>query len=144
MSNGSQRVSAVAMSYRQDDFWTETDLATTYFEGGWYLIVVWTGFRLWVIWNVVGAIRQIRDSKIFLVAAGLVGFVIVTGLMGTLGIQPPLAIWFWLAVGLVFVLAHHDRLDSRPQPPGEFGRQIRPLRAGLRWVARRERTLRRS
>lgn len=126
MSNGSDRISRTAKSYRQDEFWTETDLSTTFFEGGWCLIFGWIGFRIWVVWNVVKAVRQIRDSRVFLIAAGLTGFAVIQGIMGTLGIQPPLAIWFWMAVGLVFTLAHHDRALASMMAPGMLVHQPPP------------------
>jgi hypothetical protein len=37
MSNGSEKLSPYAAKWRSDN-WTETDQATTFFEGGWYLV----------------------------------------------------------------------------------------------------------
>lgn len=135
MSNGSQRLSQVAAAVRADGTWTETDLATTYYEGGVYLLLVWMSFRIWVLVVTFKLVLRIRDTVLYLVATGLFGYIAITAVLGTLGIQPPLAIWFWLAVGLVFVLAHHDNLGSPAPLPGRSGLHLRPLPPALRWMA---------
>jgi hypothetical protein len=109
MSNGSAKLSDYAASWRKDGTWTETDQATTLFEGGWYLILVWYGFRFWVIVHCLALIFTVRRLEFRLAACFAWGFVLVIGVTGTLSIQPPLAIWWWLAVGLITCLAHFDR-----------------------------------
>jgi hypothetical protein len=109
MSNGSDKLSAYAAKWRGDGFWTETDQATTFFEGGWYLIFVWYGFRLWVIAHTLMLVFKIYSMDFRLIACFAWGFIFIIGITGTLGIQPPEAIWWWLAVGLVICLQGFDR-----------------------------------
>jgi hypothetical protein len=109
MSNGSDKLSDYAAEWRSGGFWTETDQATTLFEGGWYLMFVWYGFRFWVIIYSLVQVRKLRHLEFRLVSCFASGFILVTGIMGTLAIQPPLAIWWWLAVGLATCLGHFDR-----------------------------------
>jgi hypothetical protein len=110
MSNGSEKLSAYAAAWRSTGFWTESDQATTLFEGGWYLIWVWYGFRLWVIFYSFTLLLQIRAMESRLVACFTMGYILVIGVVGTLAIQPPLAIWWWLAVGLMTCLFQFDRM----------------------------------
>jgi hypothetical protein len=129
MSNGSDKLSAYAARWRSSGFWTETDQASTFFEGGWYLIFVWYGFRFWIILHTLATVLKIRFLEFRFVACFAWGFVFIIGIMGTLGIQPPLAIWWWLAVGLITCLGHFDRErpkemtqvkpDSQPVPNRE-------------------------
>jgi hypothetical protein len=114
MSNGSEKLSNYAATWRSNTYWTETDQATTFFEGGWYLIVVWYGFRLWVVIYCFRIGLKLRRSESRFFVCFVLGYIMVMGLMGTLAIQPPLAIWWWLAVGLVTCLFHFDRV----QPTG--------------------------
>jgi hypothetical protein len=107
MSNGPEKFSAYAASWR-GGFWTESDQATTLFEGGWYLVLVWNGLRLWVIIYSLKQVLKINDLEIRLAACFPLGFVIVMGVVGTLAIQPPLAIYWWLAVGIVTWLSYLD------------------------------------
>jgi hypothetical protein len=109
MSNGSDKLSGYAADWRRGGFWTETDQATTLFEGGSYLIFVWYGFRFWVIIHCFGLIFKIRHLESRVVACFAWGFVFIMGVTGTLAIQPPLAIWWWFAVGLINCLTHVDR-----------------------------------
>jgi hypothetical protein len=109
MSNGSDKISLYAATLRSGGNWTETDAATTYYEGGWYLMFVWYGFRLWVIVHSVAQVRKLHLLEFRLVACCAAGFVLIIGVTGTLAIQPPLAIWWWLAVGLITCLVHFDR-----------------------------------
>jgi hypothetical protein len=109
MSNGSDKLSAYAAEWRSNGFWTETDQATTFFEGGWYLVFVWYGFRFWVIIYSVALVRKLECLELRLVACFAAGFILVTGVVGTLAIQPSLAIWWWLAVGLISCIANFDR-----------------------------------
>jgi hypothetical protein len=119
MSNGAEKLSAYARVQRREGYWTETDWLTTLFEGGIYLMFVWYGFRLWVIaYTMTGFMRRIR-GKLVLAAAFCQGFIIVQGIVGTLGIQPPLAIWFWMAVGISTLFAlkcEEEDAEKSPVP----------------------------
>ncbi len=121
MSNGSEKLSDYAASWRSGGFWTETDQSTTFFEGGWYLIFVWYGFRLWVVLYCLGLGLKLRRSESRFLVCFVLGYIMVMGLMGTLSIQPPLAIWWWLAVGLVICLFHFDQA----QPTGSRSIHLR-------------------
>lgn len=112
MSNGSDKVSDYAAQWRSNGFWTETDQATTFFEGGWYLVVVWYGFRCWVIFLCLTRVLKLRRLEFRIAACFAWGFVAIIGLTGTLAVQPPLAIWWWLAVGLITCLGRFDREPS--------------------------------
>ena len=103
MSNGSEKLSSYAYTWRRGGFWTETDYSTTLFEGGIYLMLVWYGFRLWVIAHTTRRILRGIKGDYAIPAVFCQGFIILEGAMGTLGMQPPLAIWWWLAVGLVML-----------------------------------------
>jgi len=99
MSNGSDQISGYASSYRSQGIWTETDFSTTLFEGGIYLIFVWYSFRYYIIVQIIKRFLSGTRGELAASAAFSVAFVITTGINGTLGIQPPIAIWWWLAVG---------------------------------------------
>jgi hypothetical protein len=119
MSNGSGLISPYAARWRANVGWGETDLANTLFEGGYYLVCVWMAFRLFIVAFVLQRVWALRDPQLVTAGCLAAGFVVVEGTMGALGIQPPLAIWFWLAVGTVLAL---EQLDRRPEPelsPGE-------------------------
>jgi hypothetical protein len=103
MSNGSELISNYASHVRYS-MWTETDFATTLFEGGLYLIIVWYAFRWYVILQAIRRFIEMGGDQLTLPAAFCVGFIITVGLTGTLAIQPPVAIWFWLAVGTALLL----------------------------------------
>lgn len=114
MSNGSDRISDYARSIRAGGFWTETDLATTMFEGGLYLMVVWNAFRLAVMLLCLKWFLRIKNPRRTAAAAFALAFVLINGTLGTLGIQPPLAIWWWIMVGVVASLYRIDALSQRP------------------------------
>ena len=99
MSNGSDAISEYSRSFRAQE-WTETDVATTYFEGGTYLIFVWYGFRFFIIYQTTRRFLMQVSRNLLLPAAFCQSYVILVGLTGTLGMQPPTAIWWWLSVGL--------------------------------------------
>ena len=110
MSNGADKLSAYAYHWRYfPKSWTETDLATTLFEGGWFLIILWNGFRLWVIGYSLAIVLKLRHAEFRVLGCFALGFVLVVGITGTLSIQPPLSIWWWMAVGLITCLSHFDR-----------------------------------
>ena len=104
MSNGSDTLSHYAAGWRSGGAWTETDFATTLFEGGYYLMVVWYGFRYFVIYQTARRFLRGVQGDLAISAAFCLGYVIVVGFTGTLGIQPPVAIWWWLGVGTSLVL----------------------------------------
>jgi hypothetical protein len=112
MSNGSDKLSGYAAQWRSGGFWTETDQATTFFEGGWYLILVWYGFRCWVIFHTLAMVLKLRSQEFRIIACFAWGYVAIIGVNGTLAIQPSESIWWWLAVGLITCLVCFER---RPQ-----------------------------
>jgi len=109
MSNGSEKLSSYAAGWRNSGFWTETDQGTTFFEGGWYLVAIWYGFRFWVILETLLMVLKLRSSDARIAAGFAWGFILVIGVTGTLAIQPPLAIWWWLAVGLILCLRRLEK-----------------------------------
>jgi hypothetical protein len=125
MSNGSDKLSAYAAQWRSSGFWTETDQATTFFEGGWYLVLVWYGFRFWVIGKCLVLVLKLRNLEFRLMACFAWGFILIIGVTGTLAIQPPMAIWWWLAVGLISCLGHFDR-----EPPEKITKSKADLKPG--------------
>ena len=112
MSNGTDKFSNYAAVIRSEGFWTETDPATVVYEGGIYLIVIWYGVRLVVIlWGLVVVLR-IRDPALAAAGAFCWGPLVVIGFLGTLSIQPPLSIWWWVDFGLILCLREFDQ-ESR-------------------------------
>jgi hypothetical protein len=103
MSNGSADISPYARTFRLEG-WTETDFASTLFEGGPYLIFVWYAFRYYIIFTTTRRFLFQTKKDYFLPGAFCQAFVILVGLTGTLGIQPPIAIWWWLGVGLSTIM----------------------------------------
>jgi hypothetical protein len=121
MSNGSEMLSPYALQTRAYG-WTETDLATTLFEGGIYLIFVWYAFRAYVIYQVFRRYLGLRGEELSVPCAFCVAFVIILGVSGTLAIQPPIAIWFWLSVGTALIIWWKS-IESKSAPadgPGEM------------------------
>ena len=119
MSNGSDKLSAYAAQWRASGFWTETDQATTFFEGGWYLVLVWYGFRFWIVFRTLTLVLRLRRMDFRIAACFAWGFIAIIGLTGTLALQPQEAIWWWLAVGFIPCLSGFDRmhiLAGHPQP----------------------------
>lgn len=108
MSNGSDQISFYAAGIRAGGFWTESDFASSIWEGGLYMVVVWYGFRLMFIVMCFKVWNSMRSPVLVSCCSFLLGYVIIIGLIGTIGIQPPLAIWWWLAVGSVFALKGFD------------------------------------
>ncbi len=112
MSNGSQQLSPYARGWRERGTWGEADLPNTLFEGGWWLVLTWMGLRIYIIVICLSTCARLRASKYHLAACAACGYIVVTGLTGALGIQPPHSIWFWLAVGLVFTLSRMHRWEA--------------------------------
>lgn len=108
MSNGADRISNYANNVREN-FWTETDMATTFWEGGLYLGVLWYGFRLLCVAFCVQQWLGIREPKLASAAAVPLAYVVVQGVLAQLGMQPPLAIWWWMGIGIVLFLAYLER-----------------------------------
>ena len=98
MSNGSSTFSPYAAEWRARK-WMETDFSSTLFEGGYYLAIIWYGFRLYVI--LVTTHRFLKDVSVAYTvpAAFTQAFVLLIGVLGTLAIQPPVAVWWWTGVG---------------------------------------------
>ena len=117
MSNGVQNFSSYAAEIRSGGVWGETDLANTVLEGGLYLVVIWMAFRVFVIMICLRLFIGLQSPRCIYSCAFAVAFVVINGVMGTLGIQPPLAIWWWLAVGAVLLFAGYEsfHLQSRSQ-----------------------------
>lgn len=123
MSNGSQQLSHYAASWRLTAGWTETDYATTLFEGGLYLIMLWYAFRYFVIYKTTIRFLSGIGSDLIVPAAFCQGYVILQGFTATLGIQPPSAIWWWLAVGMstVFWWKSAEAPEGAIDPPAAPG-----------------------
>jgi hypothetical protein len=139
MSNGSQSLSDYSKNFRIASGWTETDFATTLVEGGPYLMVVWYAFRYFIIFQTTRRFLFQTNKDLFVPAAFCQAYVILVGLTGTLGIQPPIAIWWWMSVGLSTILAFHPsvrvrcgagrRDRARPAAPARpCPRDVRPRR----------------
>jgi hypothetical protein len=111
MTNGVQNVSSYASLIRSK-IWTETDFATIVWEGGVYLIFVWYGFRLFIVFYSFRLWYSIRNNNYSNSAAFLIAYIIIIGLTGTLSLQPPLAIYFWISFGAVISLKRFDQYDN--------------------------------
>jgi hypothetical protein len=116
MTNGSAQISSYASKIRSNGFWTESDVDTTLWEGGGYLAILWYGMRIYVIWYCYKLWRAIRNRNTAKAVSFLFASVLITGVTGTLSIQPPLAIWWWLTIGVIIALRDQDvyeRLSSK-------------------------------
>ncbi|SEG18541.1 hypothetical protein [Flavobacterium urumqiense] len=111
MTNGVQNISSYANLMRSD-IWTENDFSTIVWEGGVYLIFVWYGFRLFIVFYSFRLWYSIRNNNYSNSAAFLIAYIIITGLTGTLSIQPPLAIYFWITFGAIISLKRFDQYDN--------------------------------
>ena len=132
MSNGSEAISTYSKNFRIASGWTETDFATTLVEGGPYLMLVWYAFRYYIIFETTRRFLFQTSKALFLPGAFCQGYVILVGLTGTLGIQPPIAIWWWLGVGLSTILwwrsVHPLEDDGTPVKAAEPLKPVRPSR----------------
>ncbi|MCE0497503.1 MAG: hypothetical protein LV481_06100 [Methylacidiphilales bacterium] len=104
MSNGSPSFSTYAAHDRDLYGWTESDFASTLFEGGFYLVLVWYGFRYYVIFQTTQRLLADVHEDLSLPASFSQATVILLGIVATLGIQPPIAIWWWMSVGASLLL----------------------------------------
>jgi hypothetical protein len=141
MSNGSDSISPYARSFRSLGIWEETDFATTLFEGGIYLIIVWYAFRYYIVFATTRNFLMHTRSDLFLPAAFCQADIILVGLTATLGLQPPIAIWWWLGVGLSTVLwwrsLHplEEAVAVAPPRPTKTGMKPMPAPAAIEAVA---------
>jgi hypothetical protein len=110
MTNGADKVSSYANFIRATT-WTETDFSTILWEGGIVLLVVWYGFRLFIIFFACKIYQSIRKKQYSMPAAFLLAYIIVEGLIGTLTIQPPIAIYFWLCLGALICIQQFDEYE---------------------------------
>ncbi|WP_028374512.1 hypothetical protein [Leeuwenhoekiella sp. MAR_2009_132] len=108
MTNGADKVSNYANKIRSKVAWTETDFYTTSWEGGLYLIILWYAFRIAIIFKCFGVWRSLKFKKFTLAGSFLLAYILVTGLIGSLSIQPPLSIYWWISIGLIFVIKYLD------------------------------------
>jgi len=108
MSNGAEKISEYAYQVRLK-MWTETDLSTTFWEGGLYLALVWYGFRLYIIYMAYKIWKRMHMVNYFSAASFLLAYIIINGITGTLALQPPLSIWWWMAVGAMITIKSLDR-----------------------------------
>lgn len=130
MSNGVQVFSDYAASLRTQVGWGETDMGNTILEGGLYLVILWKGFRLYIIYCCWKAYNRIHSQLSILPAAFFLSHIVLEGINGTLAIQPPLAIWFWISVGsllLIYGLELQKLKESRKRAsasPNDFQTQL--------------------
>jgi hypothetical protein len=104
MSNGSSQISSYASGIRDHGFWTEGDVPTTFWEGGLYLGLVWYGFRLSLVLLCFRLWRAIKNDVFASAASVPLAYVTIHGLTAQLGMQPPLSVWLWMAVGIILCL----------------------------------------
>ncbi len=104
MTNGSSQLSSYADFYRSSGVWTETDFATTAWEGGVYLVVLWYGFRVSLVLLCFRVWLGLKSYKIANAVAFLLAYVIINGITGTLSLQPPLSIWWYIAIGMILII----------------------------------------
>jgi len=102
MSNGTTTFSEYATIWRMR-MWTESDFASTLFEGGYYLVIIWYGFRLIVMGVTTYRFLKNVSAESSFAASFIQAFLLVVGSVGTLGMQPPVAIWWWIGVGTSLV-----------------------------------------
>lgn len=108
MSNGSQTISIYASSIREN-IWTETELATIVWEGGLYLLLLWYGFRIYIITHCFRIWKKMRNKTLGVPISFLFAYILIIGLYGTISMQPPLAIWWWLSIGAFFVIQNYSK-----------------------------------
>jgi len=127
MSNGSDLLSSYAQSWRGEGSWTETDYSTTLFEGGFYLVAVWYAFRYFIIFETTRRFVTATSRDFVIPAAFCQGYVILTGVLATLAIQPPVAIWWWISVGTSLVFWYKSVETPGEEPPPDSEEPPTPL-----------------
>lgn len=116
ISNGSEKISRYAGKLKDNlaGIDIEGDIATTFFEGGIYLAVVWTSVRIWAIWFCFKIWLSVKRKDWAILVSFLFGYVIQNACLGQVGKQPPLNMWLWLSVGAVAVVKNYiDYLDNK-------------------------------
>lgn len=111
MTNGSEKISSYASRIRSGGYWTETDFSTIVWEGGVYLMLVWYGFRIFIIVHSLKIWYFLKKKNYANAAAFLLAYIIIIGTTGTLSIQPPLAIYFWITFGAMVCLKRFDEYE---------------------------------
>jgi len=104
MSNGSEQISDYAGSVRLTVGWGETELANVFLEGGLYLLVIWLAFKGAILWRIGTEFFGCAKVDWVFPLAFVLGYAVITALFGTLATQPPVAIWWWLSIGILIVL----------------------------------------
>lgn len=112
MSNGSSQISPYASEIRSGGFWTEGDVPSTFWEGGIYLAVIWYGFRIYIILLCFRLWNSIKDKELRSAAGVPMAYVVIHGLIAQFGIQPPLSIWWWLAIGIILFLYRFEKYQT--------------------------------
>ena len=113
MSNGSDKISAYASKIRTGGFWTEGDVATSAWEGGLYLLILWYTFRVAIILFCFKLWYSIKNNNYTIASSFLLANVIINGVTGNIGMQPPVAVWWWLSVGSIIAIQAFDASDYR-------------------------------
>jgi hypothetical protein len=116
-SNGVDRFSSYASMMRDRWGWMETDQHIVMFEGGVYLLCIWYSFRIFLICFTAVTVLGIRNSSLATCAAFCWGYILVIGVMGTLSIQPPMSIWWWLSIALIMCFREFDK-NNTPSKEG--------------------------
>jgi hypothetical protein len=109
MSNGVSMISTYAAKIRATGFWTEGDMATTFWEGGIYLVIIWYGFRIWVMLMAFRLWNRLKDKLLVSAASVPLAYIIIQGCSAPFAIQPPLSIWWWLAIGIIIAINRFDQ-----------------------------------
>ena len=113
MSNGSDKISSYASRIRTGGFWMEGDVPTTAWEGGLYLLIVWYVFRATIILFCVKLWYSTKSKNYTLASSFLLANVIINGITGNIGMQPPVAIWWWLSVGAIIAIQEFDKREHK-------------------------------
>ncbi|OKS85144.1 hypothetical protein [Mucilaginibacter polytrichastri] len=110
MSNGSEKISVYANEAKnKSGGGLESDYDVTAWEGGIYLMLVWYGFRVWIIVFSIDMWKEITSKKVGLAVSFLLGFIIVTCCYGAVSKQAPISLWLWLSVGCIITLLNYDK-----------------------------------
>lgn len=113
MSNGSENFSDYAKRIKTFNgvgvFWTEQDLETVVWEGGLLLLIIFYGFRVYMILYCISIWRTLKKREYVAATSLLIGNVVISAIFGGMAKQPPVSIWFWLAIGMILCI---ERLDK--------------------------------
>ena len=115
MSNGSDQLSSYARSIRSSGFWTESDSSTILWEGGFYLAIVWYAFRISMVIMSFRIYWSFKDKRLNFAGAFLAAYILIGGFFGALSMQPPIAIWWWLAIGTLVTLKKQEEFFLQKQ-----------------------------